>query len=513
MTDARDVGAGRLRWITWVAITGQLMVVIDIAVVNVATPTIRSALGFSAPGVQWVASAYTLAFAGFLLAGGRAADLIGQRRVFTLGLAIFTTASLAAGLAPVAGILIAARVLQGLGAALLSPATLTILVTELSGKRQRIAIGAWASMSGVGGGLGVFLGGLLTQELSWRWIFFINVPVGVLVLVAGWAALGKDTTKPRVRDLDIPGALTLTAGMLALTYAIMHAGISTWTSTLTVGPVVVTLALFVIFRRIESRSARLPLIPPGKLRGPVTVPVNLTVLLLFCVVNAPWFLLSYYMQTVLGFGPLRAGLAFLPQAAVIALTSNITSRVTARHGARVLLTIGPVLAMAGLLLMWWTARRADESYPTAVLGPLILLGLAIGCSLPSATVIAAADAKPGDGGLASALLNSSRQFGGALGLAILYTTGTQHDGGLHAIPTGYPTAALIGAGIPCLALVAALFTAIRSQIRLAPAHAEQNIDTSSRAPNAPPTPDSVIRTSDGLRPRLAATWSRSMCSH
>jgi EmrB/QacA subfamily drug resistance transporter len=469
MAKPRDAEAKRLRWITQVAVTGQLMVVIDIAVVNVATPTIRSALGFSAPGVQWVASAYTLAFAGFLLVGGRAADMIGRRRIFILGLALFTTSSLAAGLAPVAGMLIAARGMQGLGAALLSPATLTILVTDLSGRRRRRAIGAWASMSGVGGGLGVFLGGLMTQELSWRWIFIINVPVGVVVLAAGWAALGKDTATSRIRDLDIPGALTLTAGMLALTYALTRAGISTWTSALTIGSIAGARVMFAVFWRIESRSARLPLVPPGKLRGPVTVPVNLTVLLLFCVVNAPWFLLSYYMQTVLGFGPLRAGFAFLPQAAVIALTSNIGSRIAARRDARVLLTVGPSLAVAGLLLMWWTARGADESYPAAVLGPLILLGLAIGCTLPAATFVAAAAAEPGAAGLASALLNSSRQFGGALGLAILFTTGTQHDGGLHAIPTGYPTAALVGAGIGFLALLSALSMA---PIRVAPAAAE-----------------------------------------
>jgi EmrB/QacA subfamily drug resistance transporter len=474
MADPRDAGAAKTRWVTWVAVTGQLMVVIDIAVVNVATPSIRSALGFSAPGVQWVASVYTLAFAGFLLVGGRAADMIGRRRVFSLGLALFTVSSLAAGLAPAAGVLIAARALQGLGAALLSPATLTILVTDLSGRRQRRAIGVWASMSGIGGGLGVFLGGLVTQELSWRWIFIINVPAGVSVLAAAWAVLGKDQAASRIRDLDIPGALALTTGMLALTYALVHAGTSTWTSVLTIGPIAAALVLVAAFGRIESRSAR-PLVPLSKLRGSVRIPVNLTVLLLFCVVNSPWFLLSYYMQTVLGFGPLQAGLAFLPQAATIALTSNITSRIAGRRAAPVLLTAGPSLAVAALLLMWWTARSADESYPVAVLGPLILLGLAIGATLPSATLIATSDAEPGTAGLASALLNSSRQFGGAIGLAILFTTGTQHDGGHYAIPTGYSTAALIGAGIAFLALLSALYTATRQPVRAVPVNAAENL--------------------------------------
>lgn len=202
------------------------------------------------------------------------------------------------------------------------------------------------------------------------------------------------------------------------------------------------------------------------------VPVNLTVLLLFCVVNAPWFLLSYYMQTVLGFAPLLAGFAFLPQAVVIAITSNIGSRLSTRRGVRVLLAAGPALAVAGLLVMWLTARGADESYPAAVLGPLILLGLAIGCTLPAATLLAARGSGPGSAGLASALLNTTRQFGGALGLAIVFTTGTRHPGGLHTIPSGYPTAALIGAGIACLSLLAALCTVIRGPWRPGTVHSK-----------------------------------------
>lgn len=311
-TELPDAGLARHHWVALVAVVGQLMVVIDIAVVNVATPTIRSALGFSGPGVQWVASVYTLSFAGFLLVGGRAADIVGRRRIFGLGLGLFTVSSLVAGLAPVPGALIAARAVQGLGAALLSPATLTILLTDLSGRQQRRAVGAWAAMSGVGGGLGVFLGGLMTQQLSWRWIFLINLPVGLAVLIAGWAVMRRDMVRSRVRDLDLPGALTLTAGMLALTYALVHAGTSAWTSTLTLIPVAAAVAMFAVFVMVESNSTR-PLLPASRLRGPVTLPVNLTVLLLFCVVNAPWFLLSYYMQTVLGFTPLRAGIAFLPR--------------------------------------------------------------------------------------------------------------------------------------------------------------------------------------------------------
>jgi EmrB/QacA subfamily drug resistance transporter len=452
---------GRLRWVTIVAITGQLMVMLDIAVVNVATPVIRSDLGFSAPGVQWVASAYTLTFAGFLLVGGRAADLLGRKRVYTVGLAVFTLSSFAAGLAYFPAMLITARACQGFGAALLSPATLAILVTDLKGKRQNKAIGAWASMSGVGGGLGVFLSGLMTQEVSWRWVFIINVPVGVITFVIAWAVLGRDPDVKSSRDLDLLGAVVITAAMVTLIFTFIHAGTSTWASTLTIAAALGAVLLFTVFWQIESRLVRFPLIPADSLRGPVSVAANMTVLLLYCVVISPWFLLSYYMQTVLGYGPLRTGLAFLPQAVVIALTSNVTSRVAARHDSRPFLMAGPLLAVVGLLVMWGATVHGSGGYLVAVLGPLILLGLAIGCTLPSATTLATASADPRAAGFASGVLNSSRQFGGALGLAILFTIGTQRGGGFHSPPTGYPKAALVGVGIAVLAFAAAVIAAMR----------------------------------------------------
>jgi EmrB/QacA subfamily drug resistance transporter len=445
-----------------VAITGQLMVMLDIAVVNVAIPVIRSDLGFSAPGVQWVASAYTLTFAGFLLVGGRAADLLGRRRVYSAGLAVFTLSSLAAGLAYFPAMLIAARACQGFGAALLSPATLTILVTDLKGKRQSRAIGAWASTSGVGGGLGVLLGGLMTQELSWRWVFIINVPVGVIIFVIAWTVLGHDPDVKSLRDLDLAGAVVITAAMVTLIFTLIHAGTSTWASALTIAAAIGAVLLFAGFWQIESRLARFPLIPPGTLRGSVSITANLTVLLLYCVVISPWFLLSYYMQTVLGYGPLQTGLAFLPQAVVIALTSNVTSHLVARHDPRAFLVAGPLLAVAGLLVVWRATVHGSGGYLVAVLCPLILLGLAIGCTLPSATILATANADPRAPGFASGLLNSSRQFGGALGLAILFTIGTQQDGGFHSAPTGYPTAALVGVGIAVLATAVAASAAMRS---------------------------------------------------
>ena len=320
---------------------------------------------------------------------------------------MFTLSSLTAGLAYFPAMLIAARACQGFGAALLSPATLTILVTDLKGRRRSRAIGAWASTSGVGGGLGVFLGGLMTQELSWRWVFIINVPVGVITFAIAWTVLGHDPDVKSFRDLDLAGAVVITAAMVTLIFTLIHAGTSTWASTLTIATAIGAVLLFTGFWQIESRLARFPLIPPGTLRGSVSIAANVTVLLLYCVVISPWFLLSYYMQTVLGYGPLRTGLAFLPQAVVIALTSNVTSRLAARHDPRAALLAGPLLAAVGLLVMWRATLHGSGGYLVAVLCPLILLGLAIGCTLPSATILATASADPREAGFASGMLNSS----------------------------------------------------------------------------------------------------------
>ena len=453
---------GRLRWVTAAAIVGQLMVILDIAVVNVAIPSIRAGLGFSAPATQWVASGYLLTFAGFLLVGGRAADLYGRRRMFALGLSLFTVASLGAGLATTPALLVGWRVLQGLGAAVLSPATLTVLIAELRGDRQTRAVGAWAAMSGVGGGLGVLLGGLLTQELSWRWIFFINVPIGSLTLAVAWISMGADRANTGKGDLDLPGAVTLTAGMVALVLALIEAGTSSWAAPVTIGSATAGAVLLTAFWQIESRYARHPLIPLRRLRSRALLGANATVLLLYCVIIAPWFLFSYYMQTVLGFSPLLAGLGFLPQAAVIVGTSAVSSWIVSRHGPRLLVMAGPLLAAGGMLDMWWqVAGDRHAGYLAAVLGPLILLGLAVGCTLPAATLAATADVPAADAGLASGLLNSSRQFGGALGLAILFTTGTARSArslAVHSVPPGYATAALIGLGIAMAAFAVAFIS-------------------------------------------------------
>ena len=462
---SRPPDAGRGRWIALAAIVGQLMVVLDIAAVNIASPTIRADLGFSATAVQWVASIYTVTLAGLLIVGGRLADVYGSRRVFLLSLLAFCVTSVVGGLAPSAAVLIAARGLQGCCAAVLSPATLTIIMRHLTGPRQSRAVAAWASMSGVGGGLGVFLGGLLTQTLSWRWIFFINVPVGAVLLAVAWIALDRDLPQAAERSLDVGGAVTLTLAMLALVFGIVEAGTEGWLSGIALASFAVAVVAAAGCWWIESHVAQRPVIPPWVLGNRVLLGTNAVLLLLYMVIIAPWFLLSFYMQTVLGFTPLLAGAGLLPQAVVIASTAQVGTWLARRlrRGILLLSIVGPLLAATGMLVMWWEAAHVGRAgYAPAVLTPLILLGLAVGLTLPAATIAATRSAAGADSGLVAGLLNTSRQFGAALGLSIVYTAGTAHansPGGSH-VPAGYPGAALLGTFIALAAAVAA-FALIR----------------------------------------------------
>ena len=440
------------------AIVGQLMVILDIAAVNIASPTIRASLGFTPAGVQWVASIYTVTFAGLLIVGGRMADVYGSRRVFLLGLLAFCVTSAIGGLAPNSAVLIAARGAQGCSAAVLSPATLTIIMTHLRGQQQSRATGTWASMSGVGGGLGVFLGGLLTQTASWRWILFINVPVGAATLAVAWVLLRRDAAPVPKRQLDIGGSVALTLAMTSLVFGIVEAGTNGWLSTRAIAGFAGAAVAAAACWRIESRFAQRPVIPSWAIRNRTLAGTNVVLLMLYMVIIAPWFLLSFYEQTVLGMGPLQAGAGLLPQAVIIAATAQAGSWIARHRGILTLSVVGPLLATAGMLVMWWEAAYAGPAgYVAAVLVPLILLGLAIGLTLPAATIAATRDSRPEDAGLVSGLLNTSRQFGAVLGLSIIYTAGTAHANqlpGAH-VPAGYAAAALTGAFIALAAAVVA----------------------------------------------------------
>ena len=343
--------AARKRWILALTCLAQFMVILDISVVNVALPSIRNDLGFSAVDLQWVVNAYTLTFAGFLLLGGRAADLLGRRRVFVAGLLLFAAASLAGGLSTSQGMLTAARAVQGLGGAVVAPATLAIITTTFDeGYERNRALGYWGAMGAVGGSTGVLLGGVLTQLLGWQWILFINVPVGILGAIAAMRFIPESTrTVAGERHFDVAGALSVTAGLVLLTFAIVRTDVNGWTSPATLEVAAAGLALLVLFLFIERRAPR-PLVPLGIFRSRTLTAANLVVFLLGCSVFAMWYFVSLYLQQVLGFTPIETGLSFLPMTGAIIVASTFAARLSARAGPGPILTLGMTLIGIGMLL-------------------------------------------------------------------------------------------------------------------------------------------------------------------
>jgi EmrB/QacA subfamily drug resistance transporter len=398
----------------------QFMVILDISVVNVALPSIRRDLGFSATGLQWVVNAYTLTFAGFLLLGGRAADLYGRRLVFIVGLATFTAASLAGGLAQNEAMLVGARAVQGLGAAILAPATLTILTTHFREPSARArAIGVWSAVAAGGGAAGAVLGGVLTDLLSWRWILFINIPIGVIGLIGARLILVESYDRSRAGSLDVAGAVTVTAGLVTLVYAIVESTDWGWSSAKTIGTLVLAAALLALFAWIEVRVAKAPLVPLGIFRSRSLVGANASIFLLASAMFAMWFFLSLYMQGVLGYSPLKAGFAFLPQTIAIAIGAQISSRLVTRIGPRPLIVFAGLLAAVGMA--WLSRITPDGGYFTHILWPSVLVTLGLGLAFTPVTFAATAGVPMNQAGLASGLINTTRQVGGSIGLAVLAT--------------------------------------------------------------------------------------------
>ncbi len=434
----------------------QFMVLLDISIVNVALPSMRSGLHFSTTGLQWVVNAYTITFGGFLMLGGRAADLLGRRRVFFAGVALFSTASLLCAFASSRGLLIGARALQGFGGAVLSPASLAIVTTSFAeGAERNRALGVWGAMAGLGAASGALLGGILTQAFGWQAIFLINVPIGAAVIVAGRRVIPESRREDMHPHFDVAGATLVTLGLVVTVYGIVRSESLGWGSTGVLGPLALAAGLLGAFLLVEGRFAAAPLLPLSVLRMARLRAANLVVALLYSGVFSMWFFLTLYMQQVLGYSALRAGLAFLPLTLGVALASKLAPRFVARFGVRPVLGAGMLSAAIGLALL--TGVRPGGSYFASVLPGGVLAACGLGLSLVPATIAAVQGVSTAQSGLASGLLNTSRLVGGALGLAVLSTLADSHTNAqlargasrLGALTSGYQLALGIGALI-CL---------------------------------------------------------------
>jgi EmrB/QacA subfamily drug resistance transporter len=447
------------------------MVVLDIAIVNVALPSIKDDLGFSQGDLQWVISAYALVFRGFLLLGGRAADMLGRRRIFLGGIAVFTVASLLAGLAWSEPSLIGARAFQGLGAAIITPAALSILSTTFAeGRERNIALGAWGAVGGFGAVAGVLLGGVLTDALSWEWIFFVNVPVGVLGFALAPVLL-KESRDALVTKFYLPGAVLVTGGLSSLVYAITQAGQKGWLSAETLSVFAGSLVLLAAFVAWELRHSE-PLMRFGILQSRTVSGANVAGLILGTALFSMFLMLTLYMQQVLGYSAMKSGLAYLAVAGTAIVWSGVAGQLVTRVGVKPVLVIGMTMLTAGLL--YFTQVSVDGSYLGDLMPGFLIIGVGIGFSFVPISIAALAGVTAAEAGLASGLSNTSQQSGGALGIAALSTIATSSTedsvGNGSALPValvdGFQSAFLVGAIVAGLGIVAALTLIRRDELAL-----------------------------------------------
>ena len=415
----------------------QFMVVRDATIVNVALPSIQADLNMAENDLQWVVNSYTLIFGGFLLLGGRAGDLIGRKRVFLAGVVVFTVASLLNAISDSSTFLILARGLQGLGAALVAPAALSILTTTFAeGKDRTKALGIWAAIATGGAAVGLLLGGILVEYLSWPWIFYVNVPVGIAAFAASLKYVPESRAAAEHRIFDLPGAVTVTAGLIVLVYGIVNVQEQGWTSAATLGFFAAAIVLLTAFVLIELRQ-RAPLVRLGVFRIRTLRTANVTMLLVASGLFAMFFFTTLYVQRVLGYSPLEAGLAFLPVTAGIGIGAGLSQLGVKRLGIRTTSVIGMTLATIGMLLL--TTSDRDGTYLGDVLLGLGPISVGMGLTFVPVTLLATSGIEGHDAGLASGLFNTSQQVGGALGLAILSTIAVSrtedHLGGLPGQPT------------------------------------------------------------------------------
>jgi len=410
-------------------VAAQFMVVLDLAIVNVALATIKSDLDFSQASLQWVITAYAIVFGGFLLLGGRLADVLGRRRIFIAGVALFTLSSVLCGFAWSAGSLVAFRALEGLGGALLAPAGLSLLMTTFrEGRERNVALGIWGAASGSGAAVGVLLGGVLTSTLSWPWIFFINVPVGLAIIALAPRYLAESRVElSEQRHFDFAGAASITASLMVLVYALTRATQVGWGSTETVSLLLASAALAAAFVVVEQRAA-VPLLPFRVFRGNRLAAANLITCIIAAIAFSQFFLLTLYLQQVLHYSAARSGVAFTSIAVTVAVMSNVAQRLVTRFGPRRVLTGGLLFAASSEALL--VRLPVHGHYVTDLLPSFILIGLGLGVSFVAVTIAALQGVPPADAGIASGLVNTSRQIGGAVGLAVVSTVAATHAGRL-----------------------------------------------------------------------------------
>jgi EmrB/QacA subfamily drug resistance transporter len=473
------IEATRRKWFALTLLLGvQFMVVLDIAIVNVALPSIQTDLGFSQANLQWVVSAYALLFGGFLLLGGRVADLIGRRRVFIAGLIVFTGASLLSGLSWGEGPLIAARALQGFGAAMITPAALSILTTTFAeGKERNTALGAWGGVGAFGAVAGVLLGGVLTELLSWNWIFFVNVPVGVIGLALAPVLL-TESRDARVKTFDLPGAALVTGGLVTLVYAITQANSNGWGSFETIGLLAAALVVLGAFAAWEARNSE-PLVPFSIFRLRTVVGANVAGLILGTAIFAMFLMLTLYMQQVLHYSAMKTGVAYLAVAGTAIFWSALAAQLVTRVGVKPVLVGGMTALSAGLV--YFTQVSPNGSYLGDLLPGFLLIAVGLGFSFVPISIAALAGVEPAEAGLASGLINMSQQIGGALGIAVLsaIATTTTHNSIVSgtvrdvALTDGFQASFTAAAGVALVGILVALFVVRRSDLDVATDAVEQ----------------------------------------
>jgi EmrB/QacA subfamily drug resistance transporter len=475
-------------WLVLVVVgIAQFMVILDNTIVNVALPSIQRGLHFSPASLQWIVNAYTLAFGGFLMLGGRAADLVGRRRLFLVGIVLFSAASLMNGLAGSAGILVAGRAVQGLGGALVTPAALSVLTTTFAEGRERTAaLGVWSAIAVGGGAVGLLLGGVLTSLLSWQWIFFVNVPVGVVAIALALRFVPESRIENARGGVDILGAVSVTGGLVLLVYALVNAQTAGWVSVETLGLMALAVALLAGFVILEGRL-RHPLIRLGIFRMRSITGANASMLLIAGGLFAMFFFASIYVQEVLGYSALRAGLAFLPVTLGIIAGAGLSNLLIRRVGVRAVGISGMSIAAVGLLVL--SRIPVHGTYLGDLLPGLMIMAFGMGLTFVPITLIATTNVAAEDAGLASGLLNTAQQLGGAIGLAVLSTLAANTTAntlsalghaptpadGVSALVSGFHVAFIVGAGLMLSAAVILAATVRKRDVAMIESTNEQDV--------------------------------------